>query len=438
MKFVFGFVGSGAGANFLIDNIIKNKELFKRSIIHIYEKYPYPFGLIRTGIAPDHQKAKILIKKFSENIIQNNKQIEYFGNCNINNILTLKNHYSAIILSNGAQRDNLLNIPGEKLKYVYSSRNISNWYNCGIDSKKIEINKFNNNLVIIGNGNVSLDIARILGIRSINELDKLDINRKRLAEINSIKKGIKNILIVARRGIEHSAFSTKQIRAFCALGKKNNWSINIDEKELKSVSTINHLQREVKRKIDVIKKNTNITKIDYSNFSHYLEKTKNNIFFLYNYKPIKIEFGENTKTNSIIFIKNEKNGKRQLKINTGLIIKSIGVNNGNISPNYFQIPGIYKVGWASTNGKGQINKTLQNSLSAYTKLLNDIKNGTIKSKPSINREYIKKTILKSNKSQKILSFEDWLKIDQYEREMGKLLGKEREKLLTKEEMLELI
>ena len=114
------------------------------------------------------------------------------------------------------------------------------------------------------------------------------------------------------------------------------------------------------------------------------------------------------------------------------------MNNGNIPSNYFQIPGIYKVGWASTNGKGQINKTLQNSLSTYAKLLNDIKNGTIKSKPSINREYIKKTILKSNKSQKILSFEDWLKIDQYEREMGRLLGKEREKILTKEEMLELI
>ena len=70
--------------------------------------------------------------------------------------------------------------------------------------------------------------------------------------------------------------------------------------------------------------------------------------------------------------------------------------------------------------------------------MNDIKNGTIKSKPSINREYIKNLILKSNKSLKILSFEDWLKIDQYEREMGKLLGKEREKILTKEEMLELI
>ena len=68
----------------------------------------------------------------------------------------------------------------------------------------------------------------------------------------------------------------------------------------------------------------------------------------------------------------------------------------------------------------------------YIKLFNTIH------KDFFNREYIKKTILKSNKSQKILSFEDWLKIDQYEREMGRLLGKEREKILTKEEMLELI
>lgn len=438
MKFVFGFVGSGAGANFLIEHIIKNKELFKKSIIHIYEKYPYPFGLIRTGIAPDHQKAKILIKKFSDNIIHNKKQIEYFGNCNINNILTLKNHYSAIFLSNGAQRDNLLNIPGEKLKYVYSSRDISNWYNCGIDSKKIEINKFNNNLVIIGNGNASLDIARILGIRSINELEKLDINRKRLDEINFVKKRIKNILIIARRGIEHSAFSTKQIRSFCALGKKNKWLINIDEKELKSVNIISNLQREVKRKIEVFKTNANIAKIDYSNFNRYLDSTNNNIFFLYNYKPIKIEWEKPMKANSIVFIKNEKNWKKELKINSGLIIKSIGVNNGNIPSYLSNIPGIYKVGWASTNGKGQINKILQNSLKVYRELLNDIKRGLIKSRPLINREYIKKVVFKSDKSERILSFDDWLKIDQHEREMGKSLDKEREKILTKEEMLKLI
>ena len=90
MKYVFGFVGCGAGANFFIKQLINNKELFSKCLIHLYEKNPYPFGLIRDGIAPDHQKSKQLIKEFSDNIIKHKNQIEYFGNVNISNINKMK------------------------------------------------------------------------------------------------------------------------------------------------------------------------------------------------------------------------------------------------------------------------------------------------------------------------------------------------------------
>lgn len=421
MKYVFGFVGSGAGANFLIKHLINNKELFPKCLIQIYEKNPYPFGLIRDGIAPDHPKSKQLIKEFSDNIIKHQSQIEYFGNVNINNINKMKHFYSAIILSMGAQQDNKLNIPGEGLKYVYSSRQISNWYNSSINSKEIEINKNNNNnLVIIGNGNVSIDIARILALRTNKELSQYDITTQRLIEIQNIKKYIQKVFIIARRGIKYSAFTSNQIRKFCLLSKKNNWTINVDKKEFDNLK----LDISNKRKIDILKKFANKVSIDYHRLNDYKDK---NIFFLYNSKPYKID-----NNNTIHF---HLNNNKSYSLPSGMIIKSIGVNNGN-NNSIKNGNGIYRVGWCNTNGKGMISQTLLDSLKVYNNILQDINQGRIKLKTAPTRLFTINSLLKENKQ--ILSFNDWLRIDKYEKEEGKKRGKEREKILNKRDMLNLL
>ena len=420
MKYVFGFVGCGAGANFLIKQLINNKELFPKCLIHLYEKNPYPFGLIRDGIAPDHQKSKQLIKEFSDNIIKHKNQIEYFGNVNISNINKMRKYYSAIILSMGAQQENKLNIPGEELRHVYSSRQISNWYNCSINSKKIEINNKNSNLVIIGNGNVAIDIARILALRTIEDLSHYDINEERLKEINYVKKYIKKVFIIARRGIEFSAFTTNQIRQFCSLAKKNDWTINVDINNFKGLN----LNRDNKRKIEVIQKYGNKIPIDYNRLNNYPDK---NIFFIYNSKPFKID-----QYNTVYF---KKKDNTSFSLPSGMLIKSIGVNNGNID-SIQNGNGIYKVGWSNTNGKGMLTQTLYDSMKVYEKIIRDINQGRIKLKTASSRLYTINTILKGNS--KIFSFDDWLRIDKYEKEEGKKRGKQREKILDKEQFLQLL
>ena len=420
MKYVFGFVGCGAGANFLIKQLINNKELFSKCLIHLYEKNPYPFGLIRDGIAPDHQKSKQLIKEFSDNIIKHKNQIEYFGNVNISNINKLKKYYSAIILSMGAQQDNKLNIPGEDLKYVYSSREISNWYNCSIHSKKIEINNKSSNLVIIGNGNVSIDIARILALRNIEDLSQYEISTQRLKEIQYVKKYIKKVFIIARRGIEFSAFTTKQIRQFCVLAKKNNWRINVDLNEFNCLN----LNRDNKRKIEVLQKYGNQIPIDYYRLNNYPDK---HIFFIYNSKPFKID-----KYNTIYF---NKKDNTSFSLPSGVLVKSIGVNTGTIK-SINNGNGIYKVGWSNTNGKGTITQTLYDSMKVYEKIMRDIKQGRIQLKTASTRFNTINTLLKGQS--KIMSFDDWLRIDKYEKEEGRKIGKSREKILKREQFLQLL
>ena len=420
MKYVFGFVGCGAGANFLIKQLINNKELFPKCLIHLYEKNPYPFGLIRDGIAPDHQKSKQLIKEFSDNIIKHKNQIEYFGNVNISNINKMRKYYSAIILSMGAQQENKLNIPGEELRHVYSSRQISNWYNCSINSKKIEINNKSSNLVIIGNGNVAIDIARILALRTIEDLSHYDINEQRLKEINYVKKYIKKVFIIARRGIEFSAFTTNQIRQFCSLAKKNDWTINVDINNFKGLN----LNRDNKRKIEVIQKYGNKIPIDYNRLNNYPDKS---IFFIYNSKPFKID-----QYNTVYF---KKKDNTSFSLPSGMLIKSIGVNNGNID-SIQNGNGIYKVGWYNTNGKGMLTQTLYDSMKVYEKIIRDINQGRITFKTASSRLYTINTILKGNS--KIFSFDDWLRIDKYEKEEGKKRGKQREKILDKEQFLQLL
>ena len=347
-------------------------------------------------------------------------QIEYFGNVNISNINKMRKDYSAIILSMGAQQENKLNIPGEELKYVYSSRQISNWYNCSIHSKKIEINNKSSNLVIIGNGNVAIDIARILALRTMEDLSHYDINEQRLKEINYVKKYIKKVFIIARRGIEFSAFTTNQIRQFCSLAKKNDWTINVDINNFKGLN----LNRDNKRKIEVIQKYGNKIPIDYNRLNNYPDKS---IFFIYNSKPFKID-----QYNTVYF---KKKDNTSFSLPSGMLIKSIGVNNGNID-SIQNGNGIYKVGWYNTNGKGMLTQTLYDSMKVYEKIIRDINQGRITFKTASSRLYTINTILKGNS--KIFSFDDWLRIDKYEKEEGKKRGKQREKILDKEQFLQLL
>ncbi len=409
-KLTFAFIGSGPSSLFLINKLVN---CFKNIKIDIFEKNIYPFGLIRNGIAPDHQNNKLIQNKFLDFLIKNNNIISYYGNISINpNIINkFTNLYSYIILAIGATKENKLKISGENNKYIYSANKIANWYNSN-DINNINYNKFNKNCIIIGNGNVSLDILRILAIKNINELKNLDINNKRLKELNKLKNHFDNYYVLSRNNIENISFNTSMFRELIKESQKNNINIYFNKKDLNNIKNYNN------RKLKLIYESNNLLK----------NINSKNIYFLFNILPLSIK-------NNNFYYKNIINNKTYKKP-FGLFIKSIGMNSDDSFFNkIIDKKNIFKIGWYDTNGKGNINDMIFNTNKIYNNIENLIKNNKFNKKNELSEKEINNLL--KNDSNKIITLKDWIKINNYEIQLGKKLGKIREKLF-KEKMLNLI
>ena len=409
-KLTFAFIGSGPSSLFLINKLVN---CFKNIKIDIFEKNIYPFGLIRNGIAPDHQNNKLIQNKFLDFLIKNNNIISYYGNISINpNIINkFTNLYSYIILAIGATKENKLKISGENNKYIYSANKIANWYNSN-DINNINYNKFNKNCIIIGNGNVSLDILRILAIKNINELKNLDINNKRLKELNKLKNHFDNYYVLSRNNIENISFNTSMFRELIKESQKNNINIYFNKKDLNNIKNYNN------KKLKFIYESNNLLK----------NINSKNIYFLFNILPLSIK-------NNNFYYKNIINNKTYKKP-FGLFIKSIGMNSDDSFFNkIIDKKNIFKIGWYDTNGKGNINDMIFNTNKIYNNIENLIKNNKFNKKNELSEKEINNLL--KNDSNKIITLKDWIKINNYEIQLGKKLGKIREKLF-KEKMLNLI
>lgn len=211
------FLGSGPSSLYTIKYVMeKNKEV----LVDIIEKLPVPFGLIRYGVAPDHQEVKVVTSQFIEFINENKKRIRFFGNICVDKDVTFKDlhsSYDGVVVCTGAQKDIELTINKDNLNGVYSAREFVNWYNGYPESNKFDFSKIRN-VVIIGNGNVALDCARILAKANEvepSELRKSDISIPALEMIRCGK--LESISVVGRRGPVQAAFTIKELRELTRL-----------------------------------------------------------------------------------------------------------------------------------------------------------------------------------------------------------------------------
>ena len=424
----FALIGCGPAANFLFKQFLTD---FKKNFFfHFFERNFFPFGLVRDGMAPDHQSAKKIELMFKNNLKKNIDKFEYFGNCNVglNKIKKLLPMYSAVILANGAQEERKLRIPGENLEGVYSASEISNWYNGSMTSKAISFNEKSNNLVIIGNGNVALDILRILTLRSLTELRPLDIPLSRLTEIEKLQSKIKNVYLIARRGIQHSAFDTKNLREISKLAKEKNVNIFISRRDLEEGEQLVRKIPELRRKFSILK----TFRCFESPFPRGVGKGGKNIFFVYNHSPMEIAWSP--VGCSVIRLRNSRENKVE-QINNGMIIKSIGRRVSEEQLDFLKRnENVFSVGWASTNGKGKIASTRENVMSVFEGLSELINRKKIIKKKIATREMIRGIF----SGGQVTSFEDYLKLDEYERERGRALQKIREKIIYKEGVVKII
>ncbi|NND72770.1 MAG: FAD-dependent oxidoreductase [Rhodothermales bacterium] len=201
-------IGAGPAGFYASDYLLRNGD--DKVEVDLYDRLPTPHGLVRAGVAPDHEKIKNVTRKFEKTA--EHSAFRFFGNVDIGVDITvdeLKNHYHQILFTTGAQVDRRLGIPGEDLPRSYSATEFVAWYNGHPDYSELEFDLSVESAVIVGVGNVAVDVARIL-CRTTGELRVTDIADYAIDAL--AQSNIREVHMLGRRGPAQAAFTNPEIK----------------------------------------------------------------------------------------------------------------------------------------------------------------------------------------------------------------------------------
>lgn len=194
--FRIAIIGSGPAGFYTAHRLLKKVE---DAVVDMYEQLPVPYGLVRFGVAPDHPEVKNCEDTFEE--VAQSPHFNYIGNVRVGHdidLVKMKPHYDAILFSYGASEDRRLGIPGEDLPGVFSAREFVGWYNGLPQFQNLAPDlEAGDQAVIIGQGNVALDVARIL-LSPLNHLRSTDITEQAISALERSK--IRSVKVIGRRG----------------------------------------------------------------------------------------------------------------------------------------------------------------------------------------------------------------------------------------------
>ncbi|XP_072260043.1 NADPH:adrenodoxin oxidoreductase, mitochondrial isoform X2 [Pyxicephalus adspersus] len=448
-------VGSGPAGFYTAQHLLRHHT---QAVVDIYEKLPVPFGLVRFGVAPDHPEVKNVINTFTQTA--HSERCTFLGNVTVGRDVTieeLQTAYHAVVLSYGAEDKRLLGIPGENLPGVYSARDFVGWYNGLPDNRHLSPDFSAETAVILGQGNVALDIARIL-LSPIDLLKKTDITQTALDALSNSR--IRKVWLVGRRGPLQVAFTIKELREMIILPGTRPANNPSDYQNLGDF--IKDLPRPRKRLTELLVK----AALEKPGEKEALRRSQSDrewgLRFLRS--PVAVlpsEDGKKAAGIRLSVTRLEGNGENAVAVPTGetedipcgLILSSIGyksvpisssvpfLHKNGIIPNSMgrvqDAPGLYCSGWVKRGPTGVIATTMTDSFDTAQSLLEDIKSGALNySENRLGASAIRELLLL--RGIQPVSFSDWEKIDAVEAARGAEVGKPREKILDPEEMLQLV
>lgn len=218
-------IGSGPSAFYAAEFLLNHPGAVVE--VDMFERLPMPFGLVRGGVAPDHLKIKTVTRVFDRTA--RHPRFRFFGNVAFGRDITVVDiaaRYHAVIYATGAQTDRQLGIPGENLRNSHAATEFVGWYNGHPDYRDLSFDLSQERVAIIGNGNVAIDVARILA-HTPDELRQTDIADYALEALASSR--VKEILVLGRRGPAQAKFTSTELRELGALA---NADIIVDPAEL--------------------------------------------------------------------------------------------------------------------------------------------------------------------------------------------------------------
>jgi ferredoxin--NADP+ reductase len=388
-------------------------------IIDMIERLPTPWGLVRSGVAPDHPKIKTVSKVFEK--IAKTEGFRLFANVELGKDISLKDlreRYDVVVLATGSSKGRKLGIPGEELPNCISAAEFVPWYNAHPDFTNVEVDLDTDTAVVIGAGNVAMDVARLLAIDPA-ELDPTDTAEHALVKFKQSK--IRKVIICGRRGPEHAAFTAPELRD---LSKLENTDVYIDADQINQAASrieqLGEVEKDLRNNLVAMRL---IAEHDKKGVKRNLE---------INFLSAPIEIKGRDKVEDIIFAINEvKDGKviatdKTFTVKAGLVVTAIGydaveyagidIENGRITNIAGHVEhNVYVTGWAKRGPVGVIGTNKSDSNDVVELIISNL------TEPKVSEGV--GSLLKSG--HEVIDQVSWEKINASEVISGEIAGKPR-------------
>ncbi len=444
-------VGAGPAGFYAAEHLFKQSGLTVS--VDLFDRLPTPYGLVRAGVAPDHQKIKNVTRVYDKTA--EHPGFRFFGNVDFGRDLALddlRRHYHAVVFTTGAQVDRALGIPGDDLERSHSATEFVAWYNGHPDFRDLSFDLTQRTAVVVGVGNVAIDVARIL-CKTPEELATTDIADHALEALRQSR--IEEVLVLGRRGPAQAAFTLPEIKEMGELADADV-IVPADEAALDPLSAAELAEnpdRTVARKVELLQ--------EYAGAAP--NGRRRRVVFRFCVSPTEILPAQDGGVGAVRIVHNElvPDGKGSLKarptdrtetLAAGLVFRSVGYRGVSLPGVPFHeawgvirnrdgrvtteddapVPGLYTAGWIKRGPSGVIGTNKACAVETVNLLLSDLADGRLPDPPQPSPDSV--TALVATRQPVTFSYDDWKKLDQLETGRGSETGRPRVKFTTIGEM----
>ncbi len=478
-------VGSGPAGFYAAGHLLKESHVE----VDMFERLPTPHGLVRSGVAPDHPKIKTVTRVYEKTALH--PRFRFFGNVQLGSdieVAELRRHYHAIVYAVGAAGDRPLGIQGEELRGSWAATDFVGWYNGHPDHCDWEFDLGSERAVVIGNGNVALDVARMLTLAH-EELAGTDVADHALEALRA--SAVREVVVVGRRGPAQAAFTNPEL---LELGEMQGVDVVVQADELERALAVDdpNLDPTSERNVKVLREYAQRTAARAAGESDgssedgsseagsgggagtdgvSSETPPRRIVLRFLLSPAEILADGEGGVRGVRLVRNELvadaegnlrarpvAGEEQETIEAGLVLRAVGYRGtplpdvpfdeqGGVIPNeggrvreeqHGDGAGVrvgeYAVGWIKRGPSGVIGTNKKDAQETVDALLADVARGALLEPADPDPTAIEE-LLRARVPQ-LVTHEGWLEIDRHEQGRGEPQGRPRVKLTRIEEMLQ--